>query len=146
MTINKMSCAFRRVPCQLARLSRPLSPTISPSVTGSICPTWTHRTVPSLPSTARAVRNFNTTPIAHEESGEAKARKLNQKGLDEEEQAVRVKQKQVKRPWLREDADKPPAEQGPTSGPTKGKFLSRRWLSPVMQPPADQWPRTQANF
>lgn len=35
---------------------------------------------------------------------------MNQKGLDEAEQEVRVKQNQVKRPWLREDADKPPAE------------------------------------
>ena len=40
-------------------------------------------------------------------SQEAKARALNQKGLDEEEQKVKVRAHQVKRPWHREGADKP---------------------------------------
>ncbi|KAF3765350.1 hypothetical protein M406DRAFT_219175, partial [Cryphonectria parasitica EP155] len=56
---------------------------------------------------------------------EKKAQQLNQKGLDQEEQEVRAKQNQVKRPWLREDADKPPAEQPQKkSTDTKGKLLT----------------------
>lgn len=49
---------------------------------------------------------------------------MNQKELDEEEQEVRARQSQVKRPWLREDADKPPVQEpGKEKAPlTKGKF------------------------
>lgn len=42
-----------------------------------------------------------------------------QKGLNPDEQEVRVKEKQVKRPWLREDADKPPADQDPQANANK---------------------------
>ncbi|ROW00646.1 hypothetical protein VSDG_03208 [Cytospora chrysosperma] len=77
---------------------------------------WTPRTAPRHGFTTGSVRELNSSPITREESGDTKARKLSQKGLDEEEQEVRVRQKQVKRPWLREDADKPPAEQEPTNG------------------------------
>ncbi|KAJ9132279.1 hypothetical protein NKR23_g11333 [Pleurostoma richardsiae] len=55
-----------------------------------------------------------------------KATRLNQKGLDEQEQQVRVMENQVKRPWHREDADKPPVDQkdGGTQPLTKGKLLT----------------------
>ncbi|KUI58328.1 Calcium uniporter protein 5, mitochondrial [Cytospora mali] len=119
-----MSCAFRRVPCQLARLTRPLSPTLSTSATASLRLTRTPRVPPTSPFTVLSVRAFSNSPIIRQDGGEAKARKLNQKGLDEQEQEVRAKQKQVQRPWIREDADKPPAEQDPSSNPTKGKLLT----------------------
>lgn len=119
-----MSCALRRVPCQLARLSRPHY-TVSSSATGLIRSTWAPRTAPGLFLPPGAVRTLNSSMTTRQESGDEKAQKLDQEGLDEKEQEVRVKQKQVKRPWLREDADKPPAEQGPTSGPTKGKLTRR---------------------
>ncbi|KAK4151725.1 hypothetical protein C8A00DRAFT_16908 [Chaetomidium leptoderma] len=57
---------------------------------------------------------------------EAKAKKLNQKALDEQEQDVRARQNQVQRPWHRQGADNPPVEKnGKTIAPvTKGKLLT----------------------
>ncbi|KAK4221324.1 hypothetical protein QBC38DRAFT_134105 [Podospora fimiseda] len=59
-------------------------------------------------------------------SQEAKARALNQKGLDEEEQKVKARANQVKRPWHREGADKPVVDsKGNEIQPTtKGKLLT----------------------
>ncbi|KAK7733114.1 hypothetical protein SLS53_008302 [Cytospora paraplurivora] len=51
------------------------------------------------------------------------------RSLDTEEQTVRAKQSQVKRPWLREDADKPPAEQKDSKRPTQGKSLIGKLLT-----------------
>lgn len=88
-----------------------------------------------MPVSARAVpRPVSWTPPAarflsvskprKRDAYDEEARKLSQKGLDEEEQEVRVKQNQVKRPWLREDADKPPVEQRtPQNANTKGKHV-----------------------
>lgn len=58
-------------------------------------------------------------------SQEAKARALNQKGLDKEEQEVKVRANQVKRPWHREGADKPLIDfEGQEIQPTtKGMFF-----------------------
>lgn len=114
-----MSCAIRRLPCQLGNLARPTS-TTSFTITRTLCAAITARS--AKPSTGLlAIRSLHSTAI-HQDKYEEKARKLNQKGLDEAEQTVRVKQNQVKRPWLREDADKPPAEQPPPSNPSaKGK-------------------------
>jgi len=55
-------------------------------------------------------RSLSTNRPFRRDEYEEKARKLNQKGLDEQEQQVRVREHQVKRPWHRDDADKPPAE------------------------------------
>ncbi|KLU86883.1 hypothetical protein MAPG_05890 [Magnaporthiopsis poae ATCC 64411] len=41
----------------------------------------------------------------------ARARDLNQKGLDEQEKEVRLRQHQVKRPWHRDKADEPPVQE-----------------------------------
>lgn len=58
------------------------------------------------------------------EEDEGTLRRPKQEGLDEKEQEARVKQNQVKRPWLREDADKPPAEQERDEKPeSKGTSL-----------------------
>lgn len=53
-----------------------------------------------------------------------KARELHQRGVDEEEQEVRARQAQIKRPWLREDADKPPVQEKEKPPLTKGKLLT----------------------
>jgi len=42
------------------------------------------------------------------DEGTQNARKLSQKTLDEQEQQVKAREKQIKRPWQREGADKPP--------------------------------------
>lgn len=113
-----MSCALRRVPCRMGRLARPIS----------IASSSTVLTIPRCaPTTAtqfglhfrRSIpkRSFHSSQITHANEPDEKARDLNQKGLDEAEQQVRVKQKQVERPWLRENADKPPAEQSPQESP-----------------------------
>jgi hypothetical protein len=72
-----------------------------------------------------ANRPFSTSPTRRDDEFEEKAKKLDQKGLDEHEQEVRVRQHQVKRPWHREDADKPPVrEPGDEKTPlTKGKTM-----------------------
>lgn len=66
-------------------------------------------------------RHIVTTQPRREDEYEAKARKLNQKGLDEHEKEVRVRQRQVHRPWHRQDADKPPIrEKGDKEPVVKG--------------------------
>lgn len=80
------------------------------------------RTCPSHSFVGLTARPFSCSRARQQDEYAEKARKLNQKGLDEAEQEVRVKQNQVKRPWLREDADKPPAEQREPPNPeAKGK-------------------------
>lgn len=103
-----MSCAFRRLPCHLgSRLARP---------------------VPT--SSTFATRSTFTTPRASRSSArlfsiQHSLQETNQKGLNPEDQESRVKENQLRRPWLRQDADKPPAEQSPLPDiPTKGKLLT----------------------
>ncbi|KAK4120468.1 hypothetical protein N657DRAFT_666083 [Parathielavia appendiculata] len=57
---------------------------------------------------------------------EAKAKKLDQKVLEEQEQEVRARQSQVERPWHRHEADNPPVDkEGKQVAPvTKGKLLT----------------------
>ncbi|KAL2022179.1 hypothetical protein VTK56DRAFT_6008 [Thermocarpiscus australiensis] len=57
---------------------------------------------------------------------DAKAKKLNQKALDKQEQEVKARQAQIKRPWHRLGADKPPVDKdGKEAEPiTKGKLLT----------------------
>ena len=59
----------------------------------------------------------------------AKAKKLNQEGADEAEREIKARQKQIKRPWLRQDADKPPVEETENQAHplTKGTTV-RPWL------------------
>ncbi|KAK5662441.1 hypothetical protein OQA88_8352 [Cercophora sp. LCS_1] len=71
------------------------------------------------------VRPLSTTRSLREDEYEAKARKLNQKGLDDHEKQVQVRQRQVHRPWHRQNADKPPVqEQEDTEPVVKGKLLT----------------------
>ncbi|KAJ4417924.1 hypothetical protein N0V82_005881 [Gnomoniopsis sp. IMI 355080] len=121
-----MSCAFRRMPCRLGRLAWPIS-----SAASSTAPTI-HRCAPTTANQFGlrfplkiATRAFHSSQSTRTNETDDKARDLNQKGLDEAEQQVRVKQKQVERPWLRENADKPPAEQSPQESPNaQGKLLT----------------------
>ncbi|KAL8366841.1 hypothetical protein RB595_008705 [Gaeumannomyces hyphopodioides] len=53
----------------------------------------------------------------------ARARDLNQKGLDEQEKEVRLRQHQIKRPWHRDKADEPPVND--KGGAGKGEELSK---------------------
>lgn len=65
-----------------------------------------------------------STAKPDETEPEAKVRRLDQKMLDEQEQEVRVRQSQVKRPWHRQGADAPPADKAKSEGEpfTKGLF------------------------
>lgn len=67
-----------------------------------------------------------STAKPDETEPDAKARRLDQKMLDEQEQEVRVRQSQVKRPWHRQGADAPPADKPKSEGEpfTKGLFSS----------------------
>lgn len=117
-----MSCAVRRVPFQWRKLARPISPC---AATYSIprCAPSTSMTLGALFPREIVTRSFHSSRINYRDEHDEKARDLNQKGLDEAEQEVRVKQNQVKRPWLRENADKPPAETPPQESPNaKGLY------------------------
>ncbi|KAL1845324.1 hypothetical protein VTK73DRAFT_687 [Phialemonium thermophilum] len=82
---------------------------------------------PARPAVARRA-SLHSSPCRRvdESKYEQKAKELNQKGLDEEEQEVRVRQNQIKRPWHREGADKPPVSetQDDMKPMTKGKLLT----------------------
>lgn len=112
-----MSHVIRRLSCQLAH-----GPQIA----------LTRRVPHSLPRyLARAPtcfpRAISTTRALQRDEYEEKASKLNQKSLDEHEQEVRVREHQVLRPWHRQDADKPPADEGKGGAPpiTKGRLIIR---------------------
>lgn len=121
-----MTSVIRRVPCQLGKLplARPSSTLafgIKPA-TPLHSVTFTAKTVPILSTSRCFLRHFSASTTTRQDQYDEKAQKLNQRGLDEEEQEVRVKQNQIKRPWLREGADKPPAEQEVPQNPNaKGR-------------------------
>ncbi|KAK3346946.1 hypothetical protein B0T25DRAFT_461364 [Lasiosphaeria hispida] len=109
-----MSLIFRRLPSQLARAPPTPPQRIIPSRRCLSIDTY---------STRPLSRSFSTSPC-HRDEYEEKAKKLSQKGLDEQESDVR--RNQLKRPWHREDADKPPADEkrGGDEPLTKGKLLT----------------------
>ncbi|KAK0724625.1 hypothetical protein B0H67DRAFT_568399 [Lasiosphaeris hirsuta] len=104
-----MSFIFRRLPTQLARGPPRLPRRIIPS---SHCL-----------GTAYLSRSLSTSPYRPDKQGE-NSKELNQKSLDEQESHGR--QNQLKRPWHRQDADKPPAdeERGGDAPLKKGKLLT----------------------
>ncbi|KAK4184005.1 siderophore biosynthesis protein [Podospora australis] len=107
-----MNHAFRRLPRQLtsAFFTQPHQTSFRP-----IC-----RRAPIF-------FTYSTKSLEEQENAaDAKARRLSQKTLDEEEQKVKVRQNQVKRPWHREGADKFPVDaKGHDIQPTtKGKLLT----------------------
>jgi len=110
-----MSYLLRRLPGQLARCAV----TATPRVSRSVVPKFSHC----------RPRAFSITLARLGDKYEEEAKRLNQKGLDEHEQEVRVRQHQVKRPWHRQDADKPPVdEKGETEERlTTGTCHRSRW-------------------
>ncbi|KAK3385627.1 hypothetical protein B0H63DRAFT_185670 [Podospora didyma] len=117
-----MNCVIRRLPRQLPRTA--------PS---GAAPCWRFTLQRTFsPTNHPRISNFQSrhisTPQAQreEDASDAKARKLSQKSLDEEEQEVRVRQNQVKRPWHRQDADKPPVSEDESQPEplSKGKLLT----------------------
>ncbi|KAK1760257.1 hypothetical protein QBC47DRAFT_334246 [Echria macrotheca] len=109
-----MSYVLRRLPGQMARGTLA---NIRPPVPRCCAPL---RIPPSL---GRLVSTSQTRRV---DKYEEKAKQLSQKGLDEHEQEVKVRQHQVKRPWHRQDADKPPVDdvEDDRDPITKGKLLT----------------------
>lgn len=98
---------------------------ISTPTTTSTCATRTARLAPLSATRLTPTRLFSVAQVLRKDQFDEQAQKLNQKALDQEEQEIRVKDNQIRRPWHRQDADKPPAEQEPLPDvPTKGKLLT----------------------
>ncbi|EJT70306.1 hypothetical protein GGTG_12478 [Gaeumannomyces tritici R3-111a-1] len=110
--------------CAVTSLPRPLS-AVPPR---SSLPALAQQACRSFTPTARHCRR--STPGNHDGDDvfAARARDLNQKGLDEEEKEVRLRQHQVKRPWHRDKADEPPVKDKGGAGKdeelSKGKLLT----------------------
>jgi len=117
-----MSHVLRRLPGRIIETSwRGLS---SPLKVASNCQRWSRSPCLSQLLSTSATR-------LHEDKYEKAAKALNQKGLDEQEQKVKVRQHQVQRPWHREDADKPTvAKEGEEKeASTQGKSTHRHLWS-----------------
>ncbi|KAK3935378.1 hypothetical protein QBC46DRAFT_323495 [Diplogelasinospora grovesii] len=115
-----MNHVFRRLPSQLTRCGLRGSTYRSVEVRQ-----WSH-SVYDTGAAAVSSRAFSISRSCRKDEWEAKARKLSQKGLDEHEQEVKVRQHQVKRPWHRQNADKPPVDEKrkEVEPITKGKLLT----------------------
>lgn len=111
-----MSHVFRRLQCQLACGSSrsSLLPGRRPASKFASSHHEFHQTTLTRQSTKHI-----PSRKAKENEQDAKAKRLNQKVVDEEEQKVKAIQNQVNRPWHRQGADKPPiGKDGPvTKGP-----------------------------
>jgi hypothetical protein len=82
-------------------------------------------------------RAFATAEPDQTES-EAKAKKQDQKALDEQEQKVRAKESQVKRPWHRHGVDDPPVEK---NGSKAAPVTIGRYRHPLTCPSAAHFRR-----
>ncbi|KAL2260853.1 hypothetical protein VTK26DRAFT_5035 [Humicola hyalothermophila] len=124
-----MNHVFKRLQYQLAR--GPLAPSpavrfpltrlgLASCILSSLLPHLPHATLAG--QSARPVSTLSTG----ERDETAKARRLRHKVVEEEERKVRAIQNQVKRPWQRHGADKPPNnENGQRDDPVKlGKLLT----------------------
>lgn len=132
-----MTSAFRQLPCQLGRLacSRTIASSSSTStstyIATSLRATRGSQRVSTCRPSLTSCRPFSNSPIVRRDVSSERPQSSNQKGLNPDEQEVRVKEKQVQRPWLREDADKPPADHNPDANPNKkGEWLGRGQLDP----------------
>ncbi|POS73430.1 hypothetical protein DHEL01_v208178 [Diaporthe helianthi] len=127
-----MSSAFRRLPCHLGKLA-----SSKPCATSTWIPTSSYVSAFSLRATRgstrispcrnslTASRLFSHSSVTERDVSAERPHSSDPKGLTPEEQEIRVKEKQVKRPWMREDADKPPAEHDPEANSNaKGKLLT----------------------
>lgn len=113
-----MNCVRMRLQCRLMQSPNTLARWCldSPQKTHTF-----HR--PRIPIVALRQASTSVSPKTRETEADAKAKKLSQKRLDEHEEEVRAREQQVRRPWLREGADKPPVEgNGDSAEPiAKGK-------------------------
>lgn len=130
-----MTSAFRRLPCQLGRLasSRTIATSTSTStyISTSLHATRGSQRVSTCRTSLPSTRLFSHSPRVRRDVSSERPQSSNPKGLNPDEQEVRVKEKQVQRPWLREDADKPPADHNPDANPNKkGEWLGRGQLDP----------------
>lgn len=121
----EMSFALRQIPCRLGRLASS-GPSTSPIATARYGRPLLRLSQQSVAPTSFA-RLFHISRRQCREQSEGSSPEPHQRGLNEAEQEARVKQNQVKRPWLREDADKPPAEQSlPPDPKAKGREIKDR--------------------
>lgn len=116
-----MTSAFRRLPCQLGRLasSRPIATSTSTCISTSLRARWGSQRVSTCRINLISSRTFSQSPVTRRDISAERPQSSNPKGLEPDEQEVRVKEKQVKRPWMREDADKAPADQDPDANQNK---------------------------
>jgi hypothetical protein len=116
-----MNYALRRLACQVAQHGSQHAQILSVS-SRRLAPSWRCQgSSASVRITATGSHLFSTSPARREDNEwDKKARKLSQQGVDEEEREVRARQAQIKRPWLREDADKPPVQDKEKPPLTKG--------------------------
>ena len=83
---------------------------------------------PRIPIVALRHASSSVSRETRETEAEAKAKKLDQKRLDEHEEEVRAREQQVRRPWHREGADKPPVDgNGNTTEPMVKGTQSQEW-------------------
>lgn len=127
-----MTSAFRRLPSHLGRLASSRTIATSTSTSTSLRATWgSQRLSTCRPPSLTSSRPFSHSPTLCRDVSSERPQSSNPKGLNSDEQEVRVKEKQVKRPWMREDADRPPADQNPDANPNKkGKYLAGGQLDP----------------
>lgn len=126
-----MSFAIRRLPCQLSELVRTASTASSHTISRRPLRAVNTTRFPKTFAESVSIRSLHSTQ-SRADGPDEKVRKLSQRGLDEAEQEVRVKQNQVKRPWLRENADKPPAEQPPPSDHNAKGIHTYTYSQPAM--------------
>lgn len=130
-----MICALRRLPRQLGRLPTPTPTPCTRTIISSRC--LPVRARAQSPIEAWTTRAFSSSPWRGQGQHDDKAQPPNQKGLDQHEQEVRVRRNQVKRPWLREDADKPPAEKPLEQQPPDTKGNDTMPTNEILLLPAD---------
>lgn len=111
-----MSYVFRRQPSLITARLKLCPPTSGRCLVSNLDP--------RLPSLGRT---FTTSSRLKRDKYDGEAKKLNQKGLDEHEQEVKVQQRQIKVPWHRENVDKPPVDKDEraTRAMTKGNCYSQ---------------------
>ncbi|EAA30422.1 hypothetical protein GE21DRAFT_10580 [Neurospora crassa] len=113
-----MNCVRMRLQCRLMPSSNTLARWCLESPQKNLT---LHR--PRISNVALRQASTSVSPKTRETEAEAKAKKLDQKRLDEHEEEVRAREQQVRRPWHREGADKPPVE-GNADPIAKGKLLT----------------------
>ena len=100
-----MNCVRMRLQCRLMQTPNTLARWCleSPQKSHTF-----HR--PRISIVALRQASSSVSRVTRETEAEAKAKKLDQKRLDEHEEEVRAREQQVSRPWHREGADKPPVD------------------------------------